>query len=810
MAWVLGNALQLHEAQLGTGLDYLWPVLGCGLCAVWVTTAWRRPKGATTQRPYWAWLGLAIATLSVAAVAYASVGWRALLYQQGQLPAQLQGIDIEVTGSVVSLPQRLSDGWRFRFQVAQAVRVDSGVEVELPPLLQMGWYANDRAESPDLPSLRAGQIWRLPVRLKQPHGLVNPGSFDVELWLWEQGIHATGYVRTAARGSAPLLLGYTQEWEVVQWRQMARDGIQHSVSEPRWAAMVSALLIGDQAGLDRGDWDVFRATGVAHLMSISGLHITLWAWVARGLILRLWRYSDGWGGSWCLTLPAPDAAQVGGLLLAWAYAVFSGWGIPSQRTVAMLATVCVLHLHALRWPLHTQWLLAMVVVLLIDPWALMQAGFWLSFVAVGMLFIGQPTHAPPVAAQPHIPRTYWQSLSGLGPYVLSLCREQWIISVCLAPLCIVLFQQVSLVGLLANLFAIPWVTWVVTPLAFGGLLWSPLWQASAWAAQVLCSLLEPMSTASWAVWHSAAPPWWVAAVGLVGAGIWAGRWLGRYGFAGLLLMGPALLWPSFRPPPGVVQLLAADVGQGNAVLVRTAQHSLLFDAGPRYGSESDAGDRVWLPLLQGMGERLDILLLSHQDADHTGGALAIYATQAQAQILSSITASHWLGKTMDMRRCEAGQSWQWDGVQFDIIHPLASDYDRLLSPNARSCVLRINAQQQTVLLTADIEAFQEQALLERMGKSLKADVLLVPHHGSKTSSTDAFLGAVQPHIAWVQAGYRNRYGHPAPQVMQRYASKGIPVWDSPHCGAMHWRSDAPTQVLCERDVQRRYWQHRLP
>jgi competence protein ComEC len=476
----------------------------------------------------------------------------------------------------------------------------------------------------------------------------------------------------------------------------------------------------------------------------------------------------------------------------------------------MLATLCVLQLQAKRWPLHTQWLLAMVVVLLIDPWALMQAGFWLSFVAVGMLFIAQPTQAPAVTANPHLEHTLGKSLSGLGSYVLALCKEQWTISVCLAPLCIILFQQVSLVGLLANLFAIPWVTWVVTPLAFGGLLWSPLWQASAWAAQVLCWVLEPLSTMTWAVWHSSAPPIWVAAVGLVGAVIWAGRWLGVYRWAGLLLLLPSVLWPASRPPIDTVELLAADVGQGNAVLVRTAQHSLLFDAGPRYGSESDAGDRVWVPLLQSMGERLDILLLSHQDADHTGGALAIYAAQTQAQILSSITSSHWLGKALTMNRCQAGQSWQWDGVQFDIIHPLASDYDKLLSPNARSCVLRIHAQGQTVLLTADIEAFQEQGLLERMGVALKADVLLVPHHGSKTSSTDAFLSAVKPRFAWVQSGYRNRYGHPAPVVMQRYADKGIAVWDSPHCGAMHWRSDAPAYMLCERDAQRRYWQHRLP
>jgi len=398
----------------------------------------------------------------------------------------------------------------------------------------------------------------------------------------------------------------------------------------------------------------------------------------------------------------------------------------------------------------------------------------------------------------------------LGAYAWSLVQEQWRLTVCLAPLGMVLFQQISLVGLFANLLAIPWVTWVVTPLSFAGLLWPPLWQASAWAAQVFHSVLEPLAHLPWAVWHSAAPPWWVAAGGLLGAVLWAWRWRGLPRWAGLLLLLPSLCWPPSRPPLGSVELLAADVGQGNAVLVRTAHHSLLFDAGPRYGSESDAGERVWLPLLQRMGERLHVLMLSHQDADHTGGALAVHVAQPQAQVLSSITTEHWLGQSLPMKRCEAGQSWQWDGVAFAVLHPLPSDYDKLLPPNARSCVLRIHAQGQTVLLAADIEAMQEKALVDRMGNDLRADVLLVPHHGSKTSSTHAFLNAVQPRIAWVQAGYRNRYGHPASEVMQRYADKRIPVWDSPHCGAMHWRSDTPTQVVCERDVQRRYWHHQVP
>lgn len=271
------------------------------------------------------------------------------------------------------------------------------------------------------------------------------------------------------------------------------------------------------------------------------------------------------------------------------------------------------------------------------------------------------------------------------------------------------------------------------------------------------------------------------------------------------MMVPCLVWPVPRPAPGHVELMAADIGQGNAVLVRTASHSLLFDTGPRFGSESDAGQRVLLPLLQTTNERLDTLVLSHQDSDHTGGALSVQHMQPQAQVLTSISSSHWLSEKFSSTRCEAGQHWQWDGVAFDMLHPVASDYAQTLSPNARSCVLRISAAGQVVLLTADIEAFQEQALLGRASEQLRADVLLVPHHGSKTSSTAAFLEAVQPRWALFQMGYRNRYGHPAPQVLQRYLERGIGVKLSPSCGAMTWRSDSPDEVMCMREESRRYW-----
>lgn len=301
LAWVAGTAVQLTQVELGSGWDYLWPVLlSLGMCVA-----------IFGLRFHTATLGWLCVMLTVAALAFASVGWRSLSYQAHSLPADLQGVDLEVTGTVVGLPQRQADGWRFQFKVLQAQRSDHQNVVELPGLLQLGWYANEKAEYQEVPTLRTGQQWRLPLRLKQPHGLVNPGGFDVELWLWEQGIHATGYVRTAVNSPPPELLARVSSFSVAQWRQAARDGIQAQVSEARWAAVIAALLIGDQAGMDRADWALFRATGVAHLMSISGLHITLWAWVARCLIAKLWRYSDVWGNSWCLTIPAVLVAQWG-------------------------------------------------------------------------------------------------------------------------------------------------------------------------------------------------------------------------------------------------------------------------------------------------------------------------------------------------------------------------------------------------------------------------------------------------------------------------------------------------------------------
>ncbi len=791
---VLGTALQLQQAELFSPGVY-------GAVLVLASLALLAVKFSVP------WLRSVLVVLLLATLAWALTGLRASVFEELALDPVLQGRDLSVTGVVSAMPQRNATGLRFRFQVESGTL--SGAPVRLPPQLYLGWYGSvfsagvPEGEEPQrIAELRAGERWQLTLRLKAPHGGSNPHGFDFELWLWEQGLQATGYVRSGAKDPSPLRLGSSWQYPVEQLRQQVRDSIFNHLSgsvfpperseSTRLAGIVAALVVGDQRVIDRADWDLFRATGVAHLMAISGLHITLFAWIAALLLGWLWRRSS----RLCLAVPAPNAALLGGLVLASAYAVFSGWGVPSQRTIWMLLALACLQWSGKRWPWPRVWLLAAATVLLIDPWAWLQAGFWLSFVAVAILF------ASSAGAQGQVSTCFWQRWR-------SMWREQWTITLALTPLTLLLFGQVSLVGLLANLLAIPWVTLVVTPLALLGVLWAPLWDFAAWAVQALAVFLQFLSTWPYATVTVAQAPGWAGVAGILGGALLLFRLPWSVRLLGLPLLLPVLLWQAPRLPIGQFELLAADIGQGNAVLVQTASHALVFDTGPRFSSESDAGHRVLVPLLRALDIKIDTLVLSHRDADHTGGALAVLAMQPQAQLLSSIEPEHELQAVRQVRRCEAGQHWDWDGVRFEVLHPLATDYARKIRSNALSCVLRISNGQQTALLTGDIEAAQE-ARLVADGAALHADVLLVPHHGSKTSSSAVFLDAVQPRFALIQAGYRNRYGHPAPSVLARYEERQIPVFDSPHCGAARWRSDQPQQMNCQRQQERRYWQHRMP
>ncbi|MBB3643493.1 DNA internalization-related competence protein ComEC/Rec2 [Variovorax atrisoli] len=785
---LLGAALQLQQ-------PVLWPAwVYAGL--LWAATAgmcWRLLPGRA----------LLLIALACGAMAGAGLaGWRAVAYAAGALAPALEGQDLRVTGVVSEMPQRNEAGTRFTLDVESARWADAGAQglPVVPDRIALGWYAEGSSlwsRAPravaDVAVLHAGERWSLTVRLKAPHGNRNPHGFDGELWMWEQGLHASGHVRSGTRDVAPVLVDSTWRHPIERAREAVRDAIFERVPDRARAGVIAALVTGDQNAIDRAGWDVFRATGVAHLMSISGLHVTMFAWLAAHVVGLLWRHS----ARLMLRLPAQQAALVGGVLLAALYALFSGWGVPSQRTVWMLATVALLRLTGRRWPWPNVWLLTAAVVVALDPWALMQAGFWLSFVAVGVLF----------ATDAGMPGE--QQAAGAAR-LLRFFREQWTITLAITPLSLLLFQQVSLIGLVANAVAIPWVTLVITPLAMLGVAVPPLWDAAAWAVHALALLLQWLAGLPHATLSMAAPPLWMAACGVGGGVLLAMRLPWSLRSLGVPLLLPVLLWQAPRPAMGEFELLAADIGQGNAVLVRTATHSLLYDAGPRYSLESDAGHRVLVPLLRAYGERLDTLVVSHRDADHIGGAPAVLAMQPEAELLSSIEATHPLQAMRASKRCEAGQSWSWDGVRFEVLHPFESDYRSFGKPNAVSCVLRVDNGRAAALLAGDIERLQEAALVVRTPQLLHADVLLAPHHGSKTSSGEAFLDQVRPRIVLVQAGYRNRFGHPAREVVARYLDRGVRLIENTRCGAAHWSSLHPADVVCEREQRARYWQHRLP
>jgi competence protein ComEC len=785
---VLGAAGQLQQPRL-----WPWPAyaLIAGAAAV-LLVVFLQGRAAGWLRP------LAL-LLAASALSAGIAGGRACAYLAQGLGPALEGRDLVVTGVVAELPHRNEAGLRFRFDTESAQLGPR--EVVLPPRLLLGWYGAADADGAtdaqrQLPELRPGERWRFALRPKAPHGNVNPHGFDYELWLWEQGVQATASVRTGARDPPPQRLAATWLHPVEQARQRVREAIFARVPDARVAGVLAALVVGDQGAIERADWDVFRATGVAHLMSISGLHVTMFAWAAGVLVGWAWRRS----ARLCLAWPAQHAALAGGVLLAAGYALFSGWGVPAQRTVLMLAAVACLRLLGRAWPWPWVWLLACAVVVTLDPWALTQAGFWLSFVAVGVLFASGPARRAGAGAE--VPTRARRVLHAGA----ALVREQAVVTLALTPLSLLLFGQVSLVGLAANLLAIPWVTLLVTPLGLAGVLLPASWTAAAVAVEWLAIVLQWLAQLPLATWSAPAPPLWAGAAGVAGGLLLVARLPPALRVLGVPLLLPALLWQAPRPPPGEFELVAADVGQGNAVLVRTAGHTLVYDAGPAYSREADAGQRVLVPLLRALGERVDTVVLSHRDSDHTGGAAAVLRMQPQARLLSSLEASHPLQALRPSQRCLAGQQWSWDGVRFEVLHPAPADYATAAKSNALSCVLRVGNARAQVLLAGDIEKPQELALAAG-AQALRADVLLVPHHGSRTSSSDAFLDAVQPALAVAQAGYRNRFGHPAAEVVARYAAHGIALRASPACGALTWRSAAPAEARCEREAAPRYWHH---
>ena len=844
IGWVLGTYFQLQQEniwEVQTILAVAALSLALFMCA-WALTQLSQAKKLNSRFRYQALRGLQLFCLLLASGAFAMslINLRCLLQDHRQLVREIEGQDIRVTGMVASLPVQNAMGVRFNFEIKSASHLDTKLPIPLPAWVELSWYDREGGGLGGVlawADLHPGDTWQFVVRFKAAHGLRNPGGFDQELWLWERGVMATGVVRSGKRDAAPQKLSASWLYPISQARQFIRSRIAMSlasVDHPSQihAGVIAALVMGDQGAIVRADWDLFRATGVAHLMSISGLHITLWAWLFARVIGLVWRWTAKTGSALCLLWPAPTVSAWGGAILATLYALFAGWGLPAQRTILMLWVIVLVQSLGLRWPRIWVWALAFWVLVVWDPWALLQAGFWLSFVAVGALMLGSPVHVslrtnkrindPELVQEDGLKDFRLNMGNSIWQGFLVLAKEQWVVMIALTPLSILYFGQVSLIGILANFVAIPWVTWLVTPLAMLGILFSPFWQVALHALQPLMVLLEMMSQLPGSVWVMPVPPVVIGTFAVLGGLLFLQVWPWALRCWGILFLIPAFLWQEPKPSEGHFDLWFADVGQGNAVIVRTANHALLYDTGPQYSENSDAGQRVLVPLMSRMGIQLDRLILSHRDSDHTGGAATVLEAQKAAKVWASLEDGHPLSNLRAVNVCLAGQKWTWDGVQFEFLHPTPADLLIKSSSNANSCVLRIDARQDasfqnkhheeepaksSALLVGDIEAIQEYALLQR--SALKpVGVLLVPHHGSQTSSSAAFIAALMPQWAVVQAGYLNRYGHPSPKVVERYESMGVKLVSSPDCGAAHWQSVKPHQLECERALRKRYWQYR--
>lgn len=729
-----------------------------------------------------------LAVLGVAGVALSFLRWRAIVligavllgfaWAGGHaywrladaLPAEWEGRDIEVTGVVAELPQRFERGVRFVFAPETA-------NAPVPSRIVLSWYRQFQPEIEEegdeesapagaLTLPKAGERWTFVVRLKRPHGNLNPHGFDYEGWLFERDIRATGYVRKSAFTRRHDAAGFSIE----PLREATRARIQRALPEQPYAGVLTALAVGDQQAIVPELWRLFAATGITHLMSISGLHVTMIGGLIAWLVFALWRRAARLPLVW----PAQKAAAVAGFCGAFAYALMAGFGVPAQRTLYMLGIVVVALVSGRKLAAPTVLGGALLLVLLLDPWAVLSAGFWLSFGAVALIFY--------VA----------NGRLGPGHWLATWLRTQWAITLGMIPLLLALFQQFSLVSPVANAVAIPLVSLLVTPLALLGSL-----PGFAWTLDLAHALLVPlMGFLHWlaelpgALWQQHAPPPWAVPLALLG-GAWLllprgfpARW------AGALLYLPLFLIAPERPVPGALTVTVLDVGQGQAVHVQTAMHDLMFDAGPAFNTQSDAGSRILVPFLRANGvRRLDRLIVSHADQDHAGGAASLIAAVPVA---------------VEERRCVDGQGWEWDGVRFRVLHPLAADYDDKRSSNALSCVLKIESKHGSVLIPGDIEGRAEAELLARHGANLRADVLVAPHHGGKKTSSPEFVAAVGAREVVFPVGYRNRFGHPHPEVLARFA--GARIHRSDRDGAVTLKVGAGgTAIVHEREIARRYW-----
>lgn len=805
-AWLLQQQAQLWSAEpianAASAQPGAWAYLAllAGLPIIGLL-AWRR-RGA---------LRVAALVALFGAAGFAWAHWRAEQRLADALPAAWEGPDLVVVGVVRGLPFDVAGfgarGLRFAFEIE---RVETTGAV-VPRRISLSWYGRGAAQP--MPALEPGERWRLQVRLRRPHGSANPYGFDVERWLLEQGFRATGSVRTGAaidtQANTRLDAFVVSPASMVdRARHRIAEHIRAALPGAMYAEVMVALVVGEQRGIATEDWTLFNRTGIGHLLSISGLHITMLAALVAALAARIWRHAAVGAARWPGRISAPQTAALAGVCAAFVYTLLAGFAVPAQRTLWMLAVVAAaLFLQRGFRPSHVLGA-ALALVVALDPWAVAAPGFWLSFGAVAALMF-----ASMAAGRAPAPAQGWRARARTT--LREAVRAQLAVTLALVPLTLLFFQQVSVVGPLANAVAIPVVSFIVTPLALlGGLVGTvfglawPLAAAHvvfAWLAIALQWLAQwPAASLEWP-----APGMWPALAALLGLAWLAAPRAVPARVGGVALLVPMALTQHPMPPEGVFRATVLDVGQGMAVLIETARHRLLYDTGPRYTEEADAGNRVLVPHLRAIGARhIDGMVISHLDQDHSGGAQSVLTEREVGWVLSPLTPQHGIvAATRDLRACVRGLRWQWDGVEFEVLHPSSRAEAGSGHSNGGSCVLRVAAGARALLMAGDIEAAQEAELLARKPARLRADALLVPHHGSASSSSAAFVAAVGPRVAVFQVGYRNRFGHPRAEVLERYADSGTQIARSDRDGAIMLEVSAgELRWTSWRAKRPRYWQ----
>jgi len=736
------------------------------------------------------------------------------------LPDVFEDQHITIRGYIDQLPSGDHQHQRFAFEVLDWNQPHSN---PLPKKVYLSW-SGAWQKNHLIPQLAPGEEWEFVVKLKKPHSLMNDHSFDFERWMFHQGFSAHGLVRSGKRIHEFQFISLKKTVEYQRWKLRKKIKAALDPSAP-YVGVLIALVIGDQNAIAQSDWQVFNATGVGHLISISGLHVTMLSGLGAMVGAWIWRRRE-----WPLLIPVPKIAAGTGLLTAFLYAWLAGFQIPAQRTLYMVGIVAFA-LWTSRIPRAFDiWWIALLLVLVIDPMAPYTPGFWLSFGAVAIILYGMGSSSSLIG----IPNGgEWERtrLDRFKQALLESCRLQWIVTIALVPCTLYWFYQVSIVSPFANALAIPIISFIVTPLAIAGAI-LPEWftptllrlahGAMEWTAKYLHWLAQ----FDWAVHWSHQPPLWALILSLFGVylhirpGPMTSYFMMR--MVGLVLCIPLFWQPSTSMKDGQFKVHVFDIGQGTAVLVETKSHQLLYDTGPLSGRNDSAGERVLLPYFRGEGiDQLDRLVISHKDLDHIAGTNALMKALRIQSFLGTMPDHHPLMRDIKLFAipalpCQFGQAWQWNGVDFKIWHPseaITFDADTHRGkPNENSCVLEIRNANTSFWLTGDIEKRGELEHVRRLqDESYQRPnkvVVMAPHHGSKTSSSQIWLDTLQPTAAFSQHGYRNRYGHPHSSVKERYRINQIPFLETTDTGAQHWyatEDDLTVEFL--RPKKKRLWHH---